>query len=129
MEIANLSRVDKDTRDEVLDEFLLIAQARRYMLEGGVDYARDILEKTLGHHKAMEIIKRLKEQVKVKPFTFASYRSQAACQYDQPGTPQTIALILSYLDSQQAAIMLFRSSGRNAFRNSPAHSFNGPHFP
>lgn len=107
MEIANLSRVDKDTRDEVLDEFLLIAQAQKYMLEGGVDYAREILEKTLGHHKAMEIIKRLKEQVKVKPFTFVRHTDpKQLVNMISREHPQTIALILSYLDSQQAAIVL-----------------------
>ena len=107
MEIANLSRVNKDVRDEVLEEFLLIGQAQQYMLEGGVDYAREVLEKTLGHHKAVEIIKRLKEQVKVKPFTFVRHADpKQLVNMISREHPQTIALILSYLDSQQAAIVL-----------------------
>ena len=107
MEIANLSRVDKETRDEVLEEFLLMGQAQQYMLEGGVDYAREVLERTLGHHKAVEIIKRLREQVKVRPFIFVRHADPK-----QLGNmisrehPQTIALILSYLDSQQSAVIL-----------------------
>ncbi len=107
MEIANLSRVDKDLRDEVLNEFMLIGQAQRFMLEGGVDYARELLEKTVGRHKAVEIIKRLKEQVKVKPFTFVRHTDpKQLVNMISREHPQTIAMILSYLDSQQAAMVL-----------------------
>lgn len=107
MEIANLSRVEREIRDEVLDEFLLITQAQQFMLEGGVDYARDLLERTLGHHKAVDIMKRLKEQVKVKPFTFVRNTDpkQLANMISREH-PQTIALILSYLDSQQGALVI-----------------------
>lgn len=112
LEIANLSRVDKETRDEVLEEFLLMTQAQQYMLEGGVDYARELLEKTVGHHKAMEIIKRLKEQVKVKPFTFVRHTDpKQLVNIIGREHPQTIALILSYLDSQQAALVLSELPG------------------
>ena len=75
------------------------------MLEGGVDYAREVLERTLGHHKAVEIIKRLREQVKVRPFIFVRHADPK-----QLGNmisrehPQTIALILSYLDSRNRAV-------------------------
>lgn len=107
MEIANLSRVEKEQTDKVLEEFLLLGQAQQFMLEGGVDYARDILEKTLGHHKAVEIIKRLKEQVKVKPFTFVRHSDPKQLVNMISGEhPQTIALILSYLDADQAALVL-----------------------
>ena len=107
MEIANLSRVDQELRDEVLNEFMLIGQAQHFMLEGGVDYARELLEKTLGHHKAVEIIKRLKEQVKVKPFTFIRHTDpKQLVNMISREHPQTIAMILSYLDSQQAAMVL-----------------------
>lgn len=107
MEIANLSRVSKELQEKVLEEFVLLGQAQQYMLKGGVDYARDLLEKTLGHHKAMEIIKRLKEQVKVKPFTFVRHTDPVQLVNLISGEhPQTIALILSYLDSQQSALVL-----------------------
>lgn len=107
MEIANMSRVDKEVRDEIMEEFLLLGQAQQFMLEGGVDYAKDLLEKTLGHHKATEIIKRLKEQVKVKPFTFVRHTDpKQLVNLISREHPQTIALILSYLDSQQSATVL-----------------------
>lgn len=112
MEIANLNRVPRELRDEVAEEFLLIGQAQQYMLEGGVEYARDILEKTLGHHKAVEIIKRLKEQVKVKPFTFVRHADpkQLVGLISQEH-PQTIALILSHLDANQAAMIISELPG------------------
>jgi len=107
MEIANLSRVEKEMRDAVLDEFLLLNQAQQYVLEGGVDYARELLERTLGRHKAMELIKRLKEQVRVRPFTFVRDADPGQLvNMISREHPQTISLILSYLDSQQAATVL-----------------------
>lgn len=107
MEIANLSRVEKELRDEVVNEFEVIGQAQEYMLEGGVDYARDVLEKTLGHHKAVDLIKRLKDQVKVKPFTFVRNTDpQQLVNMISREHPQTISLILSYLDSDQSALVL-----------------------
>lgn len=107
MEIANLDRVGKEKRDEVLEEFLLFSQAQQYVLEGGVDYARELLERTLGRHKATELIKRLKEQVRVRPFTFARDTDpEQLVNMINREHPQTIALILSYLDSQQAAAVL-----------------------
>lgn len=107
MEIANLNRVKKEVRDEVIDEFLLLAEAQQVMLEGGVEMARELLEKTLGPNKAVEIIKRLKEQVKVKPFSFVRNTEPKQLVNMISGEhPQTIALILSYLDNQQAAMIL-----------------------
>lgn len=107
MEIANLRRVEKETRDEVLDEFILLGKARQYVLDGGVEYARDILEKAVGHHKAVEIIKKLKEQIKIKPFTFVHKADpKQVVNLISREHPQTIALILSYLAPQQSAIIL-----------------------
>ena len=107
MEIANLNRVKKEVRDEVIDEFLLLAEAQQVMMEGGVDMARELLEKTLGRTKAGEIIKRLEEQVKVKPFSFVRHTEPKQLVNMISGEhPQTIALILSYLDPQQAAMIL-----------------------
>ena len=107
MEIANLNRVEKEVRDEVLEEFKLLNQAQHYMLEGGVDYAKEVLEKALGNQKASDMIKRLKEQVKVKPFTFARNTDpKQLVNLISREHPQTISLILSYLDSQQSATIL-----------------------
>lgn len=107
MEIANTGKVSAEVIEEVIDEFNLLNEAQRYMLDGGIDYARDLLDKTVGPQKAAEIIKRLKEAAKVKPFTFArNTDSRQLANIISQEHPQTIALILSYLDPTQAAEIL-----------------------
>ena len=70
LEIANTSRVTRERLEEVLDEFFLLYEAQHYLLNGGIDYARELLERTLGPQKAAELMKKMKETSKVKPFTF-----------------------------------------------------------
>ncbi|NLC50860.1 MAG: flagellar motor switch protein FliG [Firmicutes bacterium] len=107
MEIANTGKVDVETIDEVLDEFEILNEARRYMLDGGMDYARELLDKALGPQKSQEIIRRLKEAAKVKPFTFTRNADpRQLVNIISQEHPQTIALILSYLDPKQAADVL-----------------------
>ncbi|MGI6096693.1 MAG: flagellar motor switch protein FliG [Dethiobacteria bacterium] len=107
MEIANTGKVDVETIDEVLDEFEILNEARRYMLDGGMDYARELLDKALGPQKSQEIIRRLKEAGKVKPFTFTRNADpRQLVNIISQEHPQTIALILSYLDPKQAADVL-----------------------
>jgi len=106
-EIANTPRVDKNDLEEVLDEFILINEVREYMLSGGIDYARELLEQTLGPQKAVEMLRKLKETSKVKPFTFARNTDiKQLVNLINQEHPQTIAFILSYLDPDQAAAVL-----------------------
>ncbi len=107
MEIANTTSVKNETIMEVVEEFMLLMDARQYMLDGGIAYAREILEKTLGPQKAGLLIKKLKESSQIRPFSFAKKADprQLANIIGQEH-PQTIALILSYLQSDQAAIVL-----------------------
>ncbi len=107
MEIANTTRVEKEELDEVFNEFLVLNEAQRYMVDGGVDYAKDILEETLGPQKASDIMKKLKETSKVKPFTFVrNADTKQLVNLISQEHPQTIALILSYLDADQSALIL-----------------------
>ncbi|NLA27166.1 MAG: flagellar motor switch protein FliG [Firmicutes bacterium] len=107
LEVANTSRVKKEKLEEVIDEYFLLHEAQQYLLNGGIDYARDILERTLGPQKAAELMKKLKETSKVKPFTFIRNADikQLAGMIGQEH-PQTIAYILSYIDSDQAAMVI-----------------------
>ncbi len=107
MEIANTTRVEREQLDEILNEFSAIHEAQKYMVDGGYDYAQEILERTLGPQKAADLLKRLKESSKVKPFTFVR-NADAKQLVNMIGQehPQTIAFILSYLDSDQAATVL-----------------------
>ena len=107
LEIANTTKVEVNTIEEVLEEFLLLSQAQRYLLDGGLDYARNLLEQTLGAQKATEIIKKLKEASQIKPFMFVRKADpKQLTNLIGQEHPQTIALILSYLDPLQASQVL-----------------------
>ncbi len=107
MEIANTTRVERDNLDEILDEFTAIHEAQQYMVNGGYDYAKEVLERTLGPQKAGDLMKKLREQSKVKPFTFVreADTKQLVNMISQEH-PQTIAFILSYLDADQSAMVI-----------------------
>lgn len=107
LEIANLRRVDAATRSEVLEEFHEMALAREYIARGGIEYARELLEKGLGAEKANEIINRLTASLQVRPFDFARKTDPAQLlNFIQHEHPQTIALILAYLHAEQAGQIL-----------------------
>lgn len=107
MEIANTTSVSSETVDKVVDEFMLLLEARQYMLDGGIGYAKEILERTLGPQKASAIIKKLKEASQIKPFNFVrDVDARQLTNIISQEHPQTIALILSYLHPQQAAVVL-----------------------
>ena len=90
-----------------LSEFHQIVKAQDYIDQGGITYAKNVLEKALGKNEAMEIIQRLTSTLQVRPFDFA--RKTDAGQilnFIQNEHPQTIALILSYLEPQQSGQIL-----------------------
>ena len=90
-----------------MDEFYEICLAQQYISEGGIGYARDLLEKALGADKAQTVIGKLTASLQVRPFEFV--RKADASQllsFIQDEHPQTIALILSYLPTSQAAAVV-----------------------
>ena len=104
LEIANTKSITTQVKDEVIKEFYEICLAQQYIAEGGIGYAKELLEGALGPEKAMEVIGRLTASLQVKPFEFV--RKAEASQllnFIQDEHPQTIALILSYLQPGQAA--------------------------
>ena len=107
LEIANINTVLPDVKESVLEEFYQICLAQQYITEGGINYAKQILDKALGESKAYEVISRLTVSLQVRPFDFI--RKADASQilnFIQNEHPQTIALILSYLKPAQAAQVL-----------------------
>lgn len=107
LEIANMRKVSPEEKDRVLDEFYEICLAQEYISEGGINYAKDVLEKALGSQKAMDIINKLTASLQVKPFDFARKADPSQLlNYIQNEHPQTIALILAYLSSSQSAQIL-----------------------
>lgn len=107
LEIANTRSVPTEAKDQVLDEFYDICLAQKYISEGGINYAKELLEKALGHEKALDVIGKLTASLQVRPFEFV--RKTDASQllnFIQDEHPQTIALILSYLSSSQASAII-----------------------
>ena len=107
LEIANMRRVDNQSQAEVIKEFSEAYLAQNYILEGGIDYAREILNKAIGQQRAFDLISKLTSSLQVRPFDFA--RKMDATQLlnvIQHEQPQTIALVLSYLDSRHSASIL-----------------------
>lgn len=107
LEIANTRSITPQLKEDVIEEFYGICLAQQYIAEGGIGYAKELLEKALGADKAMDVIGKLTASLQVKPFEFV--RKADASQilnFIQDEHPQTIALILSYLSSQQAAMII-----------------------
>ncbi len=107
LEIANTRSVSPAVKDEVMDEFYEVCLAQQYIAEGGIGYAKDLLDKALGEERAQEVISRLTASLQVRPFEFV--RKADASQllnFIQDEHPQTIALILSYLPASQAASVI-----------------------
>ena len=107
LEIANLRKIDSDVKDAILEEFYEICLAKNYIAEGGIGYAKEVLEKALGGQKALELINKLTSSLQVRPFDFARKADPTQLlNFIQNEHPQTIALIMAYLRPQQAAIIL-----------------------
>lgn len=107
-EIANMPKLKKDIKLDVLQEFVDLNKAKDYIIEGGFDYAKNLLSKALGSQRAMEIIERVSEITQqYRPFGIA--RKADAHQLLNlviNEHPQTIALILCYLQADKAAQIL-----------------------
>ncbi len=107
-EIANIDYVGPAEREDVLDDFVNMVSARQYLLDGGIDYARELLNKALGTQRAKEILDILRQiQQKERPFAIA--RKADPVQLTNlllNEHPQTIALIMCYLQPDKAASVL-----------------------
>ncbi|OON98004.1 MAG: flagellar motor switch protein FliG [Epulopiscium sp. Nele67-Bin005] len=107
LEIASIKAVSPKVKEEVMQEFYEICLAQDYITEGGINYAKQLLEQALGSDRANEVIGKLTMSLQVRPFEFA--RKTDASQlinFIQNEHPQTIALILSYLKPNQASAIL-----------------------
>ncbi len=106
-EIAKLETITSELKDNVLLEFKELMMAQEFIQKGGIDYARELLEKSLGTQKAVDIINNLGSALQSRPFEFVRRADPAnILNFIQQEHPQTIALILSYLDPQKASFIL-----------------------
>jgi len=107
-EIANIDQVNPEERDSVINEFIEMSQAREYMIEGGIDYAKNLLNKAIGPQRAKEIIDMLNQiQLRERPFNIARKADpQQLINLLLNEQPQTVALILCYMQPEKAAVIL-----------------------
>jgi len=107
VEIATVGSVDGKAGAKVLEEFYHTALAQEYVSTGGVKVAREILEKSVGATRAMDILSRLQGALQITPFEFLRrVDPQHLLNFIQHEHPQTISLILAHLPSEQAARIL-----------------------
>ena len=107
LEIANTRSITPQLKDEVVNEFYQVCLAQQYIAEGGIGYAKELLEKALGTEKAMDVIGKLTASLQVKPFEFIRKTEPSQLlNFIQDEHPQTIALILAYLSPQQASVII-----------------------
>lgn len=107
LEIANTRSISPQEKEDVLNEFYQVCLAQQYIAEGGIGYAKELLEKALGEQKAQDVITKLTASLQVRPFEFIRKTDPSqVLNFIQDEHPQTIAMILSYLSPSQSAMIL-----------------------
>lgn len=107
VEITNLKDVSPKVIEDVIEEFYQLMSASSFMIEGGIEYAQVILERTYGADRAKEIIEKIRVLTTVRGFSILKKADpQQLANFLSKEHPQTIALILSHLPSDQAAEVL-----------------------
>ena len=104
LSITTTRRVEPEIRDTIIEEFYEMCLAQKFISEGGIDYAREVLEQALGAEKAEEMIRRLSTALQVRPFDFVRrVDSHQILNVIHNEHPQIIALLLSYIEPKQSA--------------------------
>ncbi len=107
LEIANTRSVSPQLKEKVLNEFYQVCLAQQYIAEGGIAYAKELLDKALGGDRAQEVISKLTASLQVRPFEFVRKTDPSqVLNFIQDEHPQTIAMILAYLTPAQAAMIM-----------------------
>ena len=106
-DVSSLPYLDAGTVDSVLNEFYELCLTQKVITDGGVEYARDVLTKAFGEEAAAKLMEKINRSMQSKAFEFvrkSDYKNLLAIVQNE--YPQTIALILSYANSEQASAVL-----------------------
>ncbi|MCL2151613.1 MAG: flagellar motor switch protein FliG [Oscillospiraceae bacterium] len=104
LSITTTRRIEPETREQILDEFYEMCLTQKFITEGGIDYAREILEQAVGPDRAEEMIRKLSSSLQVRPFDFIRrVDSNQILNVIHNEHPQIIALVLSYIEPKQSA--------------------------
>ena len=107
LELSSLGTVDTELKASVLDEFYQMAVAKQYVAQGGLDFAKDLLEKSFGSERAFEILNRLQASLQEVPFQFLKKADPTqVSSFIQDEHPQTVALIIAHLEPGMGALIL-----------------------
>lgn len=107
LDLSSLGTVDANNKAAVLDEFYEMAVAKRFVAQGGIDLAKNMLEKSFGSERAFEILNRLQSSLQEVPFQFLKRADPSqVCSFIQDEHPQTISLILAHMNPATSSIIL-----------------------
>ena len=104
LEVARLGMLNSEQTEEVLTEFYQNCMTSKAVTEGGLEYARSVLEKAFGNQTAMALLEKVTKSLKTREFAFlnkADVKSLFSALQNE--RPQTMALVLSYVDPDKAA--------------------------
>ncbi len=107
IEVAKLGHVTPEQMEAVLDEFYKTCLTQKVVTDGGMEYARAVLEKAFSESTAQTLLDKLAKSMKTRPFEFIRKSDvKNLFSFLQHERPQTIALILSYADPDQASFVI-----------------------
>lgn len=107
LEIASVRQVSTERLESLNREFFEMCLAQQYISQGGINYAKEVLEKAYGADKTVEILSRISASLQVRPFDFMRKTEPSQLlNFIQSEHPQTIALILAYLEAEKASLIL-----------------------
>ncbi len=117
LEVAKLGMIDAQTSEDILDEFFQTCMTNKAVTEGGLEYAKTVLEKAFGAQTAADLLSKVTKSLKNREFAFMNKAGEkdlfSALQHERP---QTIALVLSYVDPQKAAAVVEQLEGRKQIK-------------
>ncbi len=106
-EVAKLGKTTNTQVETTLDEFYKLCLTHKMMTDGGLDYARNVLEKAFGESTARNLLEKVSKTLESKPFNFFTKGDpKSLLSLLQNERPQVIALIMAYMDPQQSAQVL-----------------------
>ncbi len=117
LEVAKMGFLDAETSDAVLTEFYQMCMTNKAVTEGGLEYARTVLEKAFGTAAASQLLDKVSKSLRNREFAFLNKASEkdlfSALQHERP---QTIALVLSYVNPDKAAAVVEQLEGRTQIK-------------
>ena len=117
IEVAKLGFLDANTTESVLTEYYQMCMMNKAVTEGGLEYARSVLEKAFGGQAASALLDKVTKSIRNREFAFLSKARDkdlySALQYERP---QTIALVLSYVEPGMAAGVIEQLEGRRQLK-------------